>query len=264
MKFLLTLFLLSSSFFALDISTRYDVYVTMFGHVGYCDVELHEDKERYEIKVIAKTIDTAAMLLSNRVETFTSKGKIKNGRYIPDVFIKTKETTKKTRHETYTFNHSKKEITLLEKKTKLVNRMEFDSANFKFRLKEVKESSSKEEQLDNYVEDDTLSIYLNSKYGCDLAQKRHKIVAIGANNDKNNISYECLEGAKRNSVIKKFSSELKNIYNLHVEPIDKDSSIVDVLIAYDDDGFLIEGFMDEIFLIGSMRAVRMNHKISNN
>lgn len=264
MKFLLILFLLSSSFFALDVSTRYDVYVTMFGHVGYCDVELHEDKDSYEIKAVARTIDTAALLLSNRVETFTSRGKIKNGRYIPYVFIKTKETTKKTRHETYTFNHNKKEITLVEKKTKLVNRMEFDSATFKLKLREVRESSSKEETLDNYVEDDTLSIYLNSKYGCDLAQKKHKIMAIGAHNDKNNVSYECLEGTKKNSAAIKFSSELKNIYNLHVEPLDKDDSIVDVLIAYDNDGFFIEGLMDEIFWVGSMRAVRMSHKISNN
>src|SRR3989338_11276770 len=97
MKILFMLFLLISSIFARDISTRYDVHVTMFGHVGYADVTLKESGDNYEIKLVAKTIDVAAVLLSNRVETFTSRGKIKNGKYIPDIFITTKETTIKKR-----------------------------------------------------------------------------------------------------------------------------------------------------------------------
>lgn len=265
MKFIILFFLFYYTLFALEVSTRYNVYATMFGHVGYCDVELHEDKEQYEIKAIAKTIDTAAVLLRNRVETFVSRGKIKNGKYIPDIFIKTKETTKKIRVQTYSFNHNKKEVTLVEEKINIVNKMSFDSKSFKFVLKEVEEKSAKEEILDNYIADDTLSVYLNSKYGCSFTQKKHTIIAIGAHNDKNNIHYECLEGAKRNTAVKNLSdNDLKNIYNLHVEPLDKDDKIVDVVVAYDNDGFLKEGLMDKIFWVGSMRAIRVNHKISKN
>lgn len=266
MKFFIIFFLFYYTLAALEVSTRYNVYATMFGHVGYCDVDIREDKEQYEIKAVAKTIDTAAVLLRNRVETFISRGKIKNGKYIPDIFIKTKETTKKTRVQTYSFNHDKEEVILVEEKINVVNKMSFDSKSFKFALKEVEERSTKEEVLDNYMADDTLSIYLNSKNGCDFSQKKHAIIAIGANNDKNNIHYECLEGMKKSVAVKKLSDSvfLKNIYNLHVEPLDKDDKIVDVVVAYDNDGFLKEGLMDKIFWVGSMRAIRVNHKILKN
>ncbi len=262
MKILFILFLLTSSIFAQDVSTRYDVHVTMFGHVGYADVTLSENGREYEMKLVAKTIDVAAVLLSNRVETFTSKGKIKDGKYLPDIFIKTKETTKKTRVQTYYFDHNKKEITLIEEKSKMVNRMKFDSETFTLKLKEVEEKSRNEEILDTYTDSDALSSYLNSKHGCSSKQKNHIIVAIGAHNDKNDVSYSCLEGSKRQAAMLNFSAGIENIYNLHVEPLDKDDKIVDVLVAYDSDGFLKEGLMDEVFWIGKMSAKRVYHEIS--
>jgi hypothetical protein len=264
MKILFMLFLLISSIFARDISTRYDVHVTMFGHVGYADVTLKESGDNYEIKLVAKTIDVAAVLLSNRVETFTSRGKIKNGKYIPDIFIKTKETTKKTRVQTYYFDHNKKEITLIEEKSKMVNRMKFDSETYSLKLKEVQEKSKNEEVLDTYVDNDALSSYLNSKYGCSTKQKNHILVAIGAHNDKNNVSYSCVEGSKKQVAILNFSDGIENIYNLHVEPLDKDDEIVDVLVGYDSDGFLKEALMGEVFWIGKMSAKRVYHEISKN
>lgn len=263
MKILFILFLLTSSIFAQDVSTRYDVHVTMFGHVGYADVTLSENGREYEIKLVAKTIDVAAVLLSNRVETFTSKGKIKDGKYLPDIFIKTKETTKKTRVQTYYFDHNKKEIKLIEEKSKMVNRMKYDSETFTLKLKEVEERSKKEELLDTYADSDALSSYLNSKYGCSSKQKNHILVAIGAHNDKNDVSYSCVDGSKKQAAMLKFSDGIENIYNLHVEPLDKDDKIVDVLVGYDSDGFLKEGLMDEVFWIGKMSAKRVYHKISH-
>ncbi|MFA5234640.1 MAG: hypothetical protein WC390_09590 [Sulfurimonas sp.] len=60
-----------------------------------------------------------------------------------------------------------------------------------------------------------------------------------------------------------FSNGVQDVYNLHVEPLDKDDTVVDALIGYDSDGFLKEGLLDEIFWIGKIVAVRVNHQISN-
>lgn len=263
MKTVLLFFLLTSSFFARESITRYDVFATLFGKVGYCDVLIKEDGSTYEVKVTAQTIDVAALLLKERVETFESRGSIKNGKYIPNIFIKTKKTTKRTRVQTYTFNHEKKEVLLVEEKVKIVNKTRFDSQDFKFVTREVEEKSRKEELLDPFLADDTLSIYLNSKYGCDEAEKKHAIFAIGAHNDKNKIYYECLTDKTKAAVQQKFGSDAHIIYNLHVEPFDKDDKVVDTLFVYDKDGLLQEGLMDEIFWVGSMRAVRVSHKIVN-
>lgn len=263
MKIVLLFFLFVSSFFARESITRYDVYATLFGHVGYCDVHIKEDGNTYEARVTAKTIDVAALLLQDRVETFLSKGIIKDGRYIPNIFVKTKKTTKRTRVQTYTFDHEKKEVLLVEEKIKIVNKTRFDSQDFKFVTREVEEKSKKEELLDPFLADDTLSIYLGSRYGCDGLQKKHAIFAVGAHNDKNKIYYECLTDKKKTAAQEILGSDGHIIYNLHVEPFDKDGKVVDTLFVYDRDGLMQEGLMNEIFWVGSMRAVRVSHKILN-
>lgn len=263
MKNLLILFFLISSVFAREVSTRYDVHVTMFGHVGYADFTLRENGDEYEAKLVAKTIDIAALLLKDRVETFTSRGKIVNGIYIPDIFIKTKYTTKKTRVQTYFFDHDNREVRLVQDNTKIVNKTRFDTDSFQFVTREVEEKSQKEEILETFIGDDTLSSYLNSRYGCSFREKNHAIFAIGAHNDKNSVSYQCLEGQKKETALLNFSSGVQDIYNLHVEPFDKDDTTVDALIAYDGDGFFREGLIDEIFWIGKIVAVRVSHEISN-
>lgn len=263
MKILLILFLLTSSIFAREVSTRYDVHVTMFGHVGYADFMLSENGDEYEAKLVAKTIDIAATLLKNRIETFTSRGKIINGIYTPYIFIKTKETTKKTRVQTYFFDYDNKEVRLEQDNTKIVNKTRFDTESFQFVTREVEEKSRKEEVLETFIGNDTLSAYLNSKHGCSFKEKNHALFAIGAHNDKNNVSYQCLEGKTKETALLNFSNGVQDVYNLHVDPLDKDDTVVDVLVAYDSDGFLKEGLLDEIFWIGKIVALRVRHEISN-
>ncbi|PNV84013.1 MAG: hypothetical protein C0627_02290 [Sulfurimonas sp.] len=73
-----------------------------------------------------------------------------------------------------------------------------------------------------------------------------------------------MEGSQRESAILNLSEETQDIYNLHVEPFDKDDDIVDVLIAFDNDGLLKEAFLGEVFWIGKVTAKRVYHKISRN
>lgn len=264
MKHIILIFLFVSSIFAQDFSTRYDVHVSLFDHVGYADVTLKEDGKNYEIKLVAHTIGAAATLLSNRVETFISKGKIINGRYVPDSFVKIKETTRKSKHQTYYFDHNKKEIRLVEEKTKLVGRPTFDSSTFEFTYKDVKEVSKEEKIEDEYMDSDALSTYLNTKTNCNAKQKNYKLFAVGAHNDKNSVLVSYLEGKDKNSAISKFSTIEQDIYNLRVEPFDKRDRIVDVLVAFDADGHMKEAFMGEVFWVGKITAKRVYHKITRN
>lgn len=264
MRYIFILLLFVNSLLAQSFSTRYDVNVSLFGNVGYADVTLTENGDNYEMKLVANTVGTAAVLLSDRVETFTSKGKIKNGKYIPDIFIKTKDTTKKTRHETYYFNHDKKEITFVEKKTKMVSKMAFDSDTFKLKLKDVKESSKNERVLDIYKDSDTLSSYLNAQKNCDTEEKSFKIVAFGAHDEKNNVVVSRLEGNKKKSAKLHFPDDVESIYNLHVEPFNKDDSITDVLVGFDKNGHMKEALMGEIFWVGKITAKRVRHNFTLN
>ena len=263
MKYILLMLLILNSLFAEEFSTRYDVNVTLFDKVGYADVMFKEDGKNYEIKLTATTIGMAATLLSNRVETFISKGKIINKKYIPETFVKTKDTTKRSRTQTYYFDHDKKEIKLIEEKTKLVSKSSFDPSTFNISYKDVKESSREEKMEDEYVENDSLTAYLNAKINCNAKDKYYNLFAVGAHNDKNNVTLSYIDAKERDHAKVNFLSDIDYLYNMRVEPFDKSDSIVDVLVSLDEDGLLKEAFMGEVFWIGKIRAKRVYHKITH-
>ncbi len=264
MKLILLSILILNSLLALEISTRYDVNVTLFEYVGYADITFKKDAKNYEITLKATTIGMAATLLSNRVETFISRGKIINEQYVPDVFIKIKETTKQTKTQTYYFDHDKKEIKLTEEKIKVVGRPSFDPSTFTVAYKDVKEISKQEKIEDEYVENDSLSIYLNTKLNCNAKNKIYNIFAIGAHNDKNSATITYMQGDYKETAKAHFIDSVDHLYNLNVEPFNKRESIVDVLVSLDNDGFMKEAFMGEVFWVGKIRAKRVFHKITHN
>lgn len=261
MKFFFITLFLTLSLFAQGFSTRYDVDVGLLGNIGYIDFTLEENGDKYEAKITAVTVGLAATLTGKRAEAFVSSGKIINKKYVPDSFIKAKETTRRKEHSTYFFDHDKREIRLVEEKTKLVNKTKFDAASFEFIKEEVTEISKEDKSVDIYIIDDVISSFLNTKDNCKGDQKLYNLMAIGAHNDENNITLSCIEGLEKAAVISNFSVEAQRVYNLHVAPFDIKESIVDILIAIDEDGLIKEAILGEIFWIGKVTAKRVSHKI---
>lgn len=261
---LLTFILISAlSLMAADFSTRYDVNVGMFGKVGYADVTLNEDAGHYEIKLVAKTTGTAATLTGDRVETFISKGQHKEGKYIPDSFVKIKKTKREERIQTYNFDHKNKKITLIEERSKLVSGTKFDTVAFKVVKVDTTEHSTATSILDSYNENDLLSSYLNTKESCNAQQKEYSLLAVGAHNDKKDITLSFLDGLQKEAAKSSFSDGTGNIYKLHVQPIDKEDQSIDVLIAFDNDGHMKEALLGDVFWVGEVKAQRVYHRLSS-
>lgn len=256
-RYLLIMFLMFCSLGAEITTTRYNVDMSVLGNVGYADVTFTKNSDTYEIKLVAVTTGIAATLLKNRVETFISRGRIIEGRYLPDIFVKQKETTKKTKEEHYSFDHEKKEIYVREESKKFSTPL--FSSNVKTKI------SKNEKKLDIYRQNDVLSSYLNTKRDCNTVEKFFKLTAIGAHDDKNDITVSRIEGETKNIVKHYFSSGVDEIYNLNVTPTkEKDDDIVDVLVAFDNDGLLKEAYLGEVFWVGKVTAKRVYHKISSN
>ena len=235
----------------------------MFGKVGYADVTLEENPEHYEIRLVAKTTGTAATLTGDRVETYISKGHRKAGKYIPDSFVKIKKTSQKERIQTYLFDHQSKTITLTEEISKSVSGTTFDPIAFKLVKSATKERSTSTSTLQTYNEDDVLSAYLNTKQSCNAQQKEHRLLAVGAHNDKKDITLSFLDGLQKRKAEASFSDDTGNIYKLHVRPIDKEDENIDVLIAFDNDGHLKEAMLGDVFWIGEIKARRVYHQLSS-
>lgn len=261
---LLTIALITvSSLMAVDFSTRYDVEVGMLGKVGYADLSLREDARQYEIKLTAKTTGTAARLTAHRSETFISKGHIIEGSYIPDSFIKIKTTNDSERIQSYHFDHKQKKVRLTEETNKLVTRNSFDPILLKQVKKEVKESTTVTSILPTYNQNDLLSSYLNTKKSCNADTKEYTLLAVGARNDKKDITLSFLDGQRKENVAASFSKDVTDIYKLHVQPLKKEDKVIDVLIAFDDGGHMKEALLGDIFWIGKVKATRVYHQVSS-
>ena len=262
MKLLVIVFFLVSSLFATSFTSRYNVNISMFGKIGYIDFSIQEDTDNYELKVEAYTTGTVASLTGNRKESFVSSGKIIDGLYIPDTFVKTKSTDEKTKTQTYEFNHKTKQVTLREDKSKIVSSSEFDPVEFKIVDVNKVEKTTKTKILDNYT-NDVLSAYINIKNNCNSESQNCPLVAVGAKNDENNISVQYLGGTEKLPSNVCFAKDTTEYYNLNVQPFDKDDEVVDILIAFDYDGHMKEAYLGDIFWVGEVRAQRVYRKVSS-
>ena len=263
MKSLIVGLILTASLIANDFSTRYDVDVGMFGKVGYADVTLAQNGSAYEIKLVAQTTGTAATLTGERVDTYISRGHVLNERFIPDLFIKIKKTTRTERIQTYHFDHLNKEITLVKEESKWVSQSSFDPISFKIVKNDIKKNSSEKSKLDDYNADDVLSSYLNAVKSCNSDLKEYTLLAIGAHNKEKDVTLSFLDGLKRENVVSSFSEDTGNIYKLHVESINKEDETVDVLIALDNDGHMKEAVLGDVFWIGEVKAKRVYHQVTS-
>lgn len=263
MKLILTALLLTGSLIAKEFTTRYDVNVGMFGKVGYADISLEEDKESYSIKLVANMVGTAATLTNNRVETYISEGKIVDGKYIPTTFYKIRTTNDMSKTIKYSFNHDTKSISMEKESVETVSGTRFDASSFKIvETKELKKSSHSE-ILESYIDSDILSSYLNTRKSCNAQQKNYDLQAIGARNDRNDITVSFLDEVKKEEVKNSFSADIGNIYNLHVQPMNKEKTTVDILMAFDNDGLMKEAVLGNVFWIGEITAKRVYHDLAS-
>ncbi len=259
MQKIIMIFLLTSTLFSASFSARYTVNVSMFGKVGYIDLNLNEKFNKYTIKMVAKTTGTAAKLTGDRLETYVSKGTIVDSKYIPELFIKVKKTNRKTRTQTYTFNHDEKTITLVEEKEKLISSTEFNPMSFKIEQKESIKKTKNTKIMDKYVPDDVLSSFMNTTNHLNK-QHSYKLEAIGAHNDKKDVNLYLLNDSQKEKVASDFSKNIAHVCNLNVKPHDSDDKTVDILIGFDNNGNMKEAVLGDIFWIGKITATRLYYK----
>lgn len=145
------------------LSADYEISFGILQTMGIAHTKFEQnDDQTYRIYISAKTTGVAKLLSNNRVEIYESRGIVKDGRLIPLVFIKTRQTNSNKTVKTYTFDHENKEVwfqSVEGKNTKL---------------------SPEKEKNDYYAQDDFLSLFFNLK-NYTKQQKNYTFYAIGGN-----------------------------------------------------------------------------------
>jgi len=105
----LTLFILLT--FALSAqSLTYKVKAPLSGAIGEIKVNYYSDSSSYNISASMRTFGLAKRLSGNRLENYSSKGKVKGGKYYAKHFIQDFSYKNKKGHLEYIFNYPAKKI----------------------------------------------------------------------------------------------------------------------------------------------------------
>lgn len=240
MKYFLTLITFSAAMFAQQLTMKYDLEVTLLGKVGTAIITHHEADGRYTITAEARATGTAASLSKNYRETYTSRGRIAEGRYIPDVFTKRKHTDTETGIEIYEFDHDAQRVTRDRKREKTVKRTRFDVGAMRLVTTDEITHEDDFKTLKRYAADDPLSTFLNARAVAKGEVERFRVDAIAIKPEN----------------VALISPLLERSVQLTVEGIEGESKVA-VAIELDEDYMIKRATAEDILLFGDVRVERL-------
>ena len=168
MKKVLLILSLSLSLFAYTSvkELKFESGISIYGKVGFVNMTLKEnfDDNTYIMSATASSTGVVKVLSRNRVDSFTSEGKMQDGIYIPLKFTKKTVKTDYEKITTYIFDYKNNKLLKSKVLSKYIVDSNFDLIKMKFidTKKFVVEKSNEELEL---YDNDFLSLYLNLKHG---------------------------------------------------------------------------------------------------
>ena len=221
------------------LSATYEVSYGIFQTMGIAETKFEQnDDNTYRIYVSAKTTGIAKFISNNRVEIYESRGIVKDGRLIPSVFIKTRQTSSNKTVKTYTFDHDNKEVwfqTVEGKTTK---------------------SCSEKEKNDYYAQDDFLSLFFNLKYYT-KQQSKYTFHAIGGNKKDGRIDAVYPKNEELCEIKKSLGMEDGSFLKVSLNDRIFASRNGELLINLDSQGLCEKAVLEDVLFFGDIVGKRV-------
>lgn len=220
---------------AKTLNATYEVSYGVFQTMGISDArfETHEDNT-YFIRIEARTTGLAKILSNNRIEIYESRGKIKDGRLIPDQFKKTRKSDSKSTTKIFTFDHLAKTVW---KET-------------------IEEGKSRRSRNDFYAPEDILSLFFNVRQYMQSRQDQ-QLYALGARKKDGRIDVVFPRGDALAAMKKELEMEdgifLKVILNDRIFS----SANGELLINLGKDGLCEKAVLQDVLLFGDIVGKRV-------
>lgn len=221
------------------LSATYEVSFGILQTMGIAQTQFEQnDDQTYRIYVSAKTIGMAKFLSNNRVEIYESRGIIKDGRLVPLVFIKTRQTNSNKMVKTYTFDHDKKEVW--------------------FQTVEGKNATacSEKEKNDYYAQDDFLSLFFNLKHYT-KQQKKYTFYAIGGNKKDGRIDAQYPKDEALSEIKKSLEMDEGTFLKVTLNDRIFASRNGELLINLDSEGLCEKAVLEDVLLFGDIVGKRV-------
>ncbi|WP_457744673.1 DUF3108 domain-containing protein [Sulfurimonas sp.] len=141
---------------------KFDSAISLYGKVGDVTLVFEQDlqKKWYRIEASSAPTGLVKILSGNRRDTFISEGKIVNGVYKPQRFIKKSRRYKHKEEVVYSFDYKKRTVVKIVSKEEQVTHKTYDFKNFKI-IKKIETKKKHSRKKIAFVPNDYLSLYLN-------------------------------------------------------------------------------------------------------
>jgi len=227
-----------------SISADYEVSYGVIGVVGLAHADLTIEDGTYKVRIKAEGKGMTKFLSRGREEVYESTGIIKNGKFVPNLFVKNRAWGSKEERKRYFFNHDKKEVIIV--KTNVDGN-------------KVTESR---EKLAYYADNDILTLFFNLDYliGEDLApQKKVTLYAVGANGKDGHLTVEMPQGKQKDEI----KSLLQRDINLLIVVLNQKlfySKKGELFVNITDDGICDRVIVKDVVMYGDVIGKMKNFK----
>ena len=237
------IFLFTSLLSAEVIKADYKVEFGIIGEIGIANALLTKDKSSYVIDVELKATGLSKTLSRNRKEQHISKGHIKNGMMVTDLYQVIKSHGSKLTNKVYRIDHKKKTVTKEYKYWK----------NGKL----IKESNT---TMDYYSTDDLLTLYFNlDKKILDKKEpKSYVFKAVGAEKQKGNVEVIIPNKNELNEYKEVLGENKESWYAraiIHQNIFSSDKG--ELLLRIGNDGITQKAVLKDLIFFGDIRAIQL-------
>ena len=223
------------------ISASYDVSYGIFGKIRTAKAILKKSAKKYTIDIRLQATGLAKLLSGGREEHHISKGHIKNGLMVSDLYQVIKSHGDVVINKEYWVDHKKKKIkkkyTKYEKGKLITNRSSY---------------------LDFYTQDDLLTLYFNLDTAIKDKTKAHTYLfeAVGAERQKGKVSVHIPSAQE----LVKYKTELGNESAWYATAIIHQKIFSSkegrLMLGVAKDGITNKAVLKDVIFFGDIRAVR--------
>lgn len=238
--FALTL-LLSTTTEATQIKTIFDVSYGIFGKIGKAKAVLKKQKQSYTIDIELKAKGLAKVLSSGRKERHISKGTIKQGLLISNLYKVIKSYGSTVIHKTYHIDHKRKHIV-----------KQYQKWEDKKLIKDTKTT------LNFYAKNDLLTLYFNLDRLIQDKDKPQTYIykAVGAERQKGKVTVIIPKKNARNAYKEDLGKDAKWYATAIIHQKIFSSKEGHLKLAIAKDGITNKAVLKDVIFFGDIRAVR--------
>jgi len=223
------------------IQANYDVSYGIFGKIGTAKAVLKKEAKRYSIDIKLEATGLAKLLSGGRTEHHISKGHIRNGLMVSDLYQVIKSHGEVVINKEYWMNHKNKKIK--KKYTK---------------YKKGKLITNKTSFLRFYAKDDLLTLYFNLDAAIKNKQKPHTYYfeAVGAERQKGKVTVTIPQQNALQAYYKELGDDASWYATAIIHQKIFSSKEGRLLLGIAKDGITNKAVLKDVIFFGDIRAVR--------